>query len=221
MPNRAQTLLDPQEPALKADAWAADNHPVRPTLVLLLVMGLALGVLGAGPSAPLPRGNDHFYLGMLRSQVDSAVAARRLTVISNGTAYLVCSSDDPRVDYEQYCLFQAPHGTDYLWKVTIGYRFDASPADFAAVREELQRRLGEPTTDTGDAGDASSADDSHPAATTQQAIWADALTAVQLGARWTGAPDPGADRMVVSWTDRRLQRLVEARRKKDKTSASN
>jgi hypothetical protein len=184
-------------------------------------MGLALGILGAGPSAPLPRGNDHFRLGMLRSQVDSAVAARGLSVISNGTAFLVCTSDDRRVDYEQYSLFRAPHGTDYLWKVTIGYRFDATPADFAAVREELRHQLGEPTTDTKDAGEPSPADDPHPTAPAQQAIWADASTAVQLGARWTGAPDPSADRMVVSWTDRRLQRLIEARTKKDKTSASN
>lgn len=217
--NRTQPRLGEQERALKAGAWAAENHPVRTTFVLVLATGLALGILGAGPSTPLPRGNDHFRLGMLRSQVDSAVAARGLSVISNGTAFLVCASDDPRVDYEQYSLFRAPHGTDYLWKVTIGYRFDASAADFAAVREELRRQLGEPTTDTRDADGASSADGSHPPA--QQAIWADASTAVQLGARWTGAPDPSADRMLVSWTDRRLQRLVEARRKKDKTSASN
>jgi hypothetical protein len=185
----------------------------------LLAIGLALGLLGAGPSA-LPRGNDHFQLGMLRAQVDSAVAARGLTVLSNGTAYLVCTSDDPRVDYEQYSLFQAPHGVEYLWKVTIGYRFDASPADFAAVRGELRRRLGEPATDTGDVSDATLVDGSHPTPTAQQAVWADASTAVQLGARWTHAPDPSADRMVVSWTDRRLQRLVEARRK-NKSSASN
>jgi len=46
------------------------------------------------------------------------------------------------------------------------------------------------------------------------------LTAVQLGARWTGAPDPNADRMMVTWVDRRLQKLVEARRKKDKATAA-
>ena len=183
-------------------------------------MVLAFGILGFGPSATLPRGNDHFRLGMSRSQVDSAVAARGLSVISDGTAYLVCASDDPMVEYEQYSFFRAPHGTDYLWKLTIGYRLTVSTADYAAVREVLRRQLGEPATDSWDAGGAPSSDDSRRAATAQQAIWADASTTVQLGARWTGAPDPNADRMMVSWSDRRLQRLVEARRRKDKTSAS-
>jgi hypothetical protein len=181
---------------------------------------LALGILGAGPTAPLPRGNDHFRLGMSRTQVDSAVAARVLSVISNSTAYLVCASDDPTVEYEQYSFFRAPHGMDFLWKATIGYRLTASMADYAAVREDLRRLLGEPATDISDAGDASSPDDSRPVTTTHQAVWADVSTAVQLGARWAGSPGRNADRMMVSWTDRRLQRLVEARRKKDKTSAS-
>jgi len=202
--------------ALKPAAGAAETNPMRHTLVFVPAMVLALGILGAGPSAPLPRGNDHFRLGMFRSQVDSAIAARGLSVISNGTAYLVSASDDTTVEYEQYSFFRAPHGTDFLWKVTIGYRLTASMADFAAVREVLRRQLGEPATDSWDTGEARSPD-APPAATSQQAVWADISTAVQIGARWTGAPDPNADRMMVSWTDRRLQRLVEARRKKDRT----
>lgn len=193
---------------------------MRPFSGFVLALALVPGILGAGPTAPLPNGNGHFWLGMSRTKVDSAVAARGLSVISNSTAYLVCASDDPTAEYEQYSIFRAPHGADYLWKVTIGYRRTASMADYAAVREELRRQLGEPATDSWDPRDAPSADDSRPAATTQQAVWADVSTAVQLGARWSDSPDPSADRMMVSWTDRRLQRLVEARRKKDKTSAS-
>jgi hypothetical protein len=188
---------------------------MRPRLVFLPAMVLALGILGAGPPTLLPRGNEHFRLGMIRPQVDSAVAARGVSIISNGTAFLVCASDDPAAEYEQYSFFQAPHGTDYLWKVTIGYRLTASTDDFAAVREELRRQLGEPVTDTWDAGDMSSAYGSRPASTAPQVVWADAFTAVQLGARWNGAPDPNADRMRASWTDRRLQRLVEARHRKN------
>lgn len=193
---------------------------MRPLLASVLALVLAPWLPSTALSAPLPHGNDHFRLGMSRAQVDSAVAARGLSVISNGTAFLVCASDHPTVEYEQYSFFQAPHGMDFLWKVTLGYRLTASTADYAAVREELRRQLGEPATDSWDAGVASSPDDSRPAATTQQAVWADPSIAVRLGARWTGSPDRNADRMRVSWTDRRLQRLVEARRRKDKTSAS-
>ena len=184
-----------------------------------VALALALGVLGAAPPPPLPHGNDHFRLGMSRAQVDSAVSARELSVISNGTAFLVCAGDDPKVEYEQYSFFAAPHGMEFLWKVTVGYRLTASPEDLARVRGELTGQLGEPAADTGGAGDAASPTGSRPAETAPQVIWADALTSVQLGARWTDAPDRNADRMMVTWTDRRLQRLIEARRKKDKTAA--
>ena len=156
---------------------------------------------------------------MLRAQVDSVVAAQGATVISNGSAFLVCASDDPRVEYVQYAFFQAPHGMDILWRVIVGYRQSASTADYAAARERLRRQLGEPATDSWDAGDAAAPDDSRPGATTQRAVWVDPSTAVLLGARWTDSPDPNPDRMIESWTDRRMQRLVDARRKK--TSATN
>ena len=40
--------------------------------------------------------------------------------------------------------------------------------------------------------------------------WVDVRTAVQLAARWPERPDPRADRMLLVWTDRQLQKLVEA-----------
>jgi hypothetical protein len=191
------------------------RRPLLPILALLLVPGL----LGAS-SPELPRGNGDFYLGMSRTQVDSAVAARRLRVVSDGTAFLVCAGGDSAVEFEQYSFLGAPHGGDRLWKVTIGYRLTASSADYAAVREELRRLLGEPSTDTWHADEPGTTDDDRVVATTQLALWADGAVVVRLGARWTGAADPAADRMMVSWTDRRLQRLVEARRKKDRAAAA-
>jgi hypothetical protein len=188
---------------------------MRTLLLSVLAIALAPALLGAS-SSPLPRGNTDFRLGWSRAQVDSAITARQVPIISNGTAYLVCGGSGSLVEYEQYSFLRAPHGPDYLWKVTIGYRLTASSSDYAAVREELKRQLGEPDTDTWEAPDPSAREDSRPAVTSQLAVWADGAVAVRLGARWTGAPDPVADRMMVSWTDRRFQRLVEAQRRKGK-----
>ena len=91
-------------------------------LTVLLAIVASAGTPG---SSFLPRGNDLFRLGMSRAQVDSAVAGRKLAVLSDGTAYLVCASDDPLVEYEQYSFFLPPHGYEVLWKVTIGYRLEA------------------------------------------------------------------------------------------------
>lgn len=182
-----------------------------------VVFALALGVFAADSAPPLPSGNGHFRLGMSRAQVDSAVSSRGMEVISSGLTFLACRSDDPAVEYEQYSFFQMPHGMLILWKVTIGYRLDASAADFAAARDELKRRLGEPASDSWVVGDAAP-NGSRPGPSAGQAIWADPFTTVQLGARWSTAPDRNAERMMLTWTDRRLQRLVEARRKRDRAS---
>lgn len=176
----------------------------------------AIGLMSvAAPAlATLPRGNHNFRLGMDRAQVDSALTARKVPIISNGTAFLVCGSEDPLVEYEQYSFFRVPHGADILWRVTIGYRLNASPADYAAAREDLLRTLGEPTTDTWKAGDEVPPLEQQKVMMSQRVIWADAAVVVQLGGRWSDAQDASADRIIVGWTDRRLQRLVEARRKK-------
>lgn len=178
---------------------------------------LATALVAAAP-APLPRGNGDFRLGMFRAQVDSAVAARALEVISSGTAFLVCASDDPTVEYEQYSFFQAPHGMVMLWRVTIGYRLESSRADLDSVLVDMRHDLGEPASDTGgwvpQTGIGIGTPPPPPGG--RQVIWVDRSTAVQLAARWAdGLPQP-ADRMMVTWTDRRLQRLMDARRKKDK-----
>lgn len=184
----------------------------------LVLSTVFLGVMAAS-SPTLPQGNGDFLLGMSRAQVDSAVAARGVAVISDGLAFLVCASDDPAVEYEQYSFFRAPHGADFLWRVTQGYRLSASREQFDVVRSGLVTLLGEPTEESADADDVPSPMPSAPPES-RHAIWADPFTTVLLGARWTDAADRTADRMMVTWTDRRLQRQVEARRKKDRVSAA-
>ena len=191
-----------------------DENRVMPSPVPVI---LAIAVLATASAAPpLPRGSADFRLGVSRAQVDSAVAARQLPVISNGNAYLVCGSDDPRVEYEQYSFFQAPHGMRFLWKVAIGYQLGASRGELDTVLTELRVLLGEPASDTG-ALTESGTPAGDPPPTVRQVIWADPLTVVQLGGRWGDEQGRVADRMMVTWTDRRLQRLVDARRKKGKS----
>ena len=182
-----------------------------------LLNALALAVFITVPAAPpLPRGNDDFQLGMLRAQVDSAVAARRLPVLSGGSAHLVCGSDDPAVEYEQYSFFTVPHGMTLLWKVTVGYRLATSPQALDGVRGALALRLGEPASDNGNGVAPTSVSGAPLPPTARQVIWVDPFTAVQLAARWGREDELKADRMIVTWTDRRLQRLIEARRKQGK-----
>ena len=182
------------------------------------VLILAFSVLTATSTPPaLPRGSDDVRLGMSRAQVDSAVTARKLAVMSSGSAYLVCASDDPGIEYEQYSFFQAPHGLTFLWRVTIGYRLATPEEDFDLILAELARRLGEPASDTGPAARPGAPADAPPARTARKVIWVDPQTAVQLGGRWGDEQTRKADRMMVTWTDRRLQRLVDARRKQGKS----
>ena len=182
---------------------------------------LILALLTASTATPtLPRGTEDFQLGISRAYVDSAVAARDLPVISQGTAFLVCGSHDPAVEYEQYSFFLAPHGVTRLWKVTIGYRLGTAREDLDRVLAGLQKVLGEPASDTGaTTGRTTVTGDPVPPAA-RQVIWVDPNTAVQLGARWGAEHERDADRMMVTWTDRRLQRLVEARRKQGKSEAT-
>jgi hypothetical protein len=184
-------------------------------LALLLTV---VASVGSPTPGGLPRGNDLFRLGMTRAEVDSVVAGRALTIISDGTAFLVTGSDDTTVEYEQYSFFLPPHGTELLWKVTIGYRVEATRQDLDRVRVELEEQLGPPAGDS-DRATPPEANGDQPRSD-RQLMWADASTQVRLGGRWTAEPDKNADRMLVTWTDRRIQKLIEARRKKDKAPSS-
>lgn len=182
----------------------------------LLVLAVA-SVAAASAAPPLPRGNGDFHLGMFRTEVDSSIALRRAPVLSAGSSFLVCGSEEPGIEYEQYSFFQAPHGIMLLWRVTIGYRLGASRDDLEGALGRLRIRLGEPSSDTGGVtGSTDAAGEPIPIAA-RQVIWVDPFTAVQLGARWGDGPPLQADRMMVTWTDRRLQRLVDARRRNGKS----
>ena len=50
--------------------------------------------------------------------------------------------------------------------------------------------------------------------------WGDPSVKVQLGACWNLAGDAEGNRMRVTWTDSRLQRLIDARRKKERIGHS-
>ncbi|HKQ57108.1 MAG TPA: hypothetical protein VJY35_04505 [Candidatus Eisenbacteria bacterium] len=186
---------------------------------LALLFLLAAGVAGADPAAKaLPRGDERFRLGMSRAAVESLITARGVEMISNGGTFLVCASKDPRVEYEQYSFYIPGRGISVLWKVSIGYRLTASQEDFAAVRADLSWELGEPQSEAVDRPSPDGYGNARPV-TSAQVAWADPHTAVQLGGRWVGSTDPVADRMLVTWTDRKVQRLADVRRKKAREAA--
>jgi hypothetical protein len=159
----------------------------------------------AGASQPLPRGSHDFQLGFSHSQVDSAIAARGVEMISNGATYVACSNPSPAVEFEQYDFAPTIGGEGRLWRVWIAFRVPYARQDFDSLKTQLLVDLGEPSETNVPAAD-------DPAGV-YKVTWVDASTSVQLGARWPERPDPRADRMMVVWTDRRLQKLVEAQRK--------
>lgn len=157
------------------------------------------------PAHALPRGTDQFRLAAGRAGLDSSLAARGLAVLSSGATHVTSAGDSPLVEFEQYDFAPSVMGAGLLWRVTVAYRVPYSRADFDSLRAALTSDLGEPAqADEPPAGD--------PAAI-HKVTWVDARTSVQLAARWVERPDPRADRMLVVWTDRRLQKLVEAQRR--------
>lgn len=201
--HRVSIRRGPLGARLKFPRDASDNPDMRWSCLLLLA---ASGLAFAGAVRPVPRGNDHFRLAMTWAQVDSSVAARGLEVISSSHEHLTCAPSDPAVEFEQYSFLPSAQGPSYLWRVTIAYRVPYRRADFESLRHQLGRALGDPA-------EVVAPDDS---GAVHKVTWVDPATAVQLAARWPEHPDPRVDRMMVTWTDRRLQRLVEARRQKDK-----
>jgi hypothetical protein len=183
----------------------AENHGMRwLALVLLALSGLAF----APRTGSLPDGDGNFHLSATRAQVDSSIAARGLHVISDGSGFLATTSDDSLVDFEQYVFFSTPQGPSLLWRVTLGYRLDATREQFAAVEEDLRQLLGDPTVEPP------FANTPEGRAAERRLSWGDTSVKVQLGARWNPEGDPESNRMRVTWTDARLQRLIDARRKK-------
>jgi len=171
-------------------------------LALLALSGLAF----AYPATSLPRGTDRFQLGWARFQVDSALAARGIERSSAGADFIVTPGESPDVEFVQYSFVPSPGGIGFLWKVTTGYRVPYDHDSFEGVRGQLVSDLGPPSEEhradvaAGDLAD--------------RLLWADARTSVQLGARWSPVQDPRADRMLITWIDRQLQKRVEVQLRK-------
>jgi hypothetical protein len=187
---------------IKLAPATAENQRMRPFLISALLVGSAAM---ASATQLLPRGSHDFQLSSSRAQVDSAITARGLEVISRGPTYIACSNPSPAVEFEQYDFAPTTMGDSRLWRVWIAFRVPYARQDFDSLKTQLEVDLGEPNETTEPLP-------SDPAGT-YKLTWVDALTSVQLGARWPERPDPKADRMLVVWTDRKLEKLVEAQRK--------
>jgi hypothetical protein len=188
--------------ALKPGAPVADTIRMRWLSLPLLLLCAAFTT----STSFLPRGSQDFQLAFTRAQVDSAIAARGTEVISRGPAYIACAGSSSRVEFEQYDFASpAAGGESHLWRVWIAFRVPYTRGDFDSLETSLKDDLGQPSEVTEP--------DPSDVAGVHKLTWVDALTSVQLAARWPEHPDPRADRMLVVWTDRRLQKIVEAQRK--------
>src|SRR5262249_53943929 len=163
-------------------------------LLLLALSGLAF----SPPTTTLPRGNERFHLGWTRDEVDSAVSARGLQPLTSGVDFITTPGEEPEVEYIEYSFVPQAHGPGLLWKVVWGYRVPYDRQMFDGARGTLVGDLGPP------------ADEHQPDPKNgdfvEQLTWADALTTVQLGARWSERQDARVDRMLVTWIDRQLQK---------------
>jgi len=173
-------------------------------LALLALSGLAFAPAN---QQPLPRGNLAFSLGWARTQVDSALASRNAEVISAGSDFISTTGETPDVEYVEYSFVPMAHRGALLWKVTYGYRIPTNREMFEGAKGTLLGDLGPPQDEHH--ADVASGDFE------DKLTWADASTVVQLGARWTGRQD-NSDRMLVTWVDRRLQKLASIRQKSEK-----
>lgn len=178
----------------------------------VLLSTLAGLLWAAACLADIPRGTDDFTLGSSPEQVRFRIEERGLKVFSTGVDVVSCSSDDPRIEYETYEFFPGPHGATLLWRVTIAYRLPY-PAEWVSDAEtELAEVLGNPDS-TGSIGQGMF--DENPS---RMVVWGDARTQVKVGGRPNGAKIDPADRLYVTWTDRKLQRTIDARRRQDRIS---
>lgn len=171
-------------------------------LILLALSGLAF----APTTRQLSRGTPIFELGWARTQVDSALAARDVKALSVGNDFITTPGETRGVEYVEYKFVPTAHGSPLLWRVTYGYRVPYDREAFESAKGTLVGDLGSPDEEHRSnvkAGDV-----------VDKLTWADAATVVQLGARWTERQDPGADRMLVTWIDRRLQKMASVQQKK-------
>jgi hypothetical protein len=174
----------------------------------LLALVILSGIAFATPGATLPRGDDRFQLGWTMTEVDSTLSEQGTEILSRGFDFITAAGEAPGVEFVEYRFATTPDWPSRLWKVTTAYAAPYSRQEFEGVRGTLETVLGSPSEEkrpNAKAGDP-----------VERVSWVDQLTAVQLGARWTEPQDPQVDRMIVTWTDRKLQKQVEVERRKQK-----
>lgn|SRR5262245_20462015 len=169
------------------------------SLLLLALSGLAF----SPATASMPRGNERFQLGWTRDQVDSALTARGIESRTSGVDFITTPGEEPEVEYIQYSFVPTAHGPGLLWKVVWGYRVPYDRQVFDGARGTLMGDLGQP--------DDEHRSDLQKGDVVDRLTWADGLTIVQLGARWSEPQDARVDRMLVTWIDRQLQKQAEVR----------
>ena len=178
---------------------------------MVVVVGLAgVGLEPAIPSRPLPRGDRMFTLGMTRAAFETLATERGIEILSDQAGFLATTSDRDQVEFERYAFLGQGGAKPVLWRATIAYRVPYARPDFALIEAELRALLGDPT-------EVSEANDHELGRVPSRAVsWTDGITAVQLAGRWPEVQDPRADRMLVTWTDRKMKRAVDAVRKRER-----
>lgn len=172
---------------------------------LALALLLLSGLLFLPSAGPMPRGTDEFTLGMPRAEVEQLLARRGLERVSESNGVLATTTDRPGAEFERYAFVRSPRDSVMvLWQAATGYRFPAGIEDFDRVTGEVERWLGPPAASRGEFDHAGRPVGLH------EKTWSGGDFTVQLAARWTAEPDARTDRMLLTWTDLRLQRIAKA-----------
>jgi hypothetical protein len=195
--------------AIKPRRRAAENPSMTRRCFPLLALCACLASFTTTARAEIPRGTDEFTLGVTREQIDSTLSRRGVEVLSRGYDFLTCRGPTADIAFESYYFLVGPHGSSQLWRVTIAYETPYAAQQLDGKETELRRDLGEPSQET--TAPERRFDDNPQ----RVVIWVDPLTQVQLGGRVRGADDE-ADRMLVTWTDRKILKQVEAKRRKER-----
>jgi len=195
--------------AIKPSRPAAENPSMTRRCFPLLALCACLTSFAAAARAEIPRGTEEFTLGVTREQIDSTLSRRGVEVLSRGYDFLTCRGPTADIAFESYDFLVGPHGTSQLWRVTIAYETPYAAKQLEGKETELRRDLGEPSQET--TAPERRFDDNPQ----RVVIWVDPLTQVQLGGHVRGADDE-ADRMLVTWTDLKIWKQVQAKRRKER-----
>lgn len=171
-----------------------------------LLLSLLIAVFSNPPDAvELPRGTPGFTLGMSREELNSRILQRGLHRISEAGGMVAVSTDIRDGDFEKYAFVRAPEDSQLiLYQATVAFRFPADSTVFHRVAEELRASLGAPRIARGDRDLLGRMIGLH------ERTWTDDRVVVRLAVRFSEEPDPNTDRMQLTWTDLRLQRIARA-----------